>query len=129
MTESEGHSYLKDHQLHGEAIQINLAHEAETLIEEAKQAPQGRAARTLVKDGPLRLTLLALKDGAVIAEHRAPGPVSIEVVTGSVVIEVAATAYELGRQESLVLDANVVHSVRATADVTIQLLIAMGVEN
>ncbi|MGE3985440.1 MAG: hypothetical protein AB7G38_14830 [Dehalococcoidia bacterium] len=126
MSESEGHSYLKDHQLQGEAIHINLAREAETLIAEAKQAPQGRAARTLVKDGPLRITLLGLKEGAAIADHRAGGPVSIEVVTGSVVIEVGAAAYELAAQEALVLDADVVHSVRATADAAIQLVIALA---
>ena len=126
MTESEGHTYSKEHQLSGESILLDLATEGENLLAEARQAPQGRAARTLTKEGPLRLTLLALKQGASIAEHRAGGPVSIQLLGGATTIGVGAEQHQLTAQQAVVLDANVVHSVTAGEDSLILLTIAMA---
>lgn len=105
--------------------QFNLKSESETLIASAHEAAAGRAATTLVKEGALRLTLLALIEGAVLTDHKAPGPVSIEVVSGSVDITVGDHSEHLEAQETLVLGANVVHAVTALTDAAILLTIAM----
>jgi quercetin dioxygenase-like cupin family protein len=127
MSESEGHIYRRDHQLQGTAIRLNLSEQAADLLAEARPASQRRAARTLIKEGPLRLTLLALVEGGSIDEHRAGGPVSIEVVNdGAVTIEAAGERYELQGQDALVLDAGVTHSLRASRDTVLLLTIAMA---
>jgi quercetin dioxygenase-like cupin family protein len=105
---------------------LDLEAESASLLEEAKPAPQGRAARTLIKEGPLRLTLLAMREGSVINEHRAGGPVSIKVINdGAATIEAAGSSHALKRNSTLVLDADVPHSVQATRDTVLLLTIAM----
>jgi quercetin dioxygenase-like cupin family protein len=127
LSESNGHTYTREHKLQGAALRLNLSEQAADLLAEAKPSAQGRAARTLVKEGPLRLTLLALTAGNGIDEHRAGGPVSIEVVNdGKVTIEAAGGRYELEGQDALVLDAGVPHSLRASRDSVLLLTIAMA---
>lgn len=120
-----GHAYMKEHQLSGEALRFDMRERAAALLETARAAAVGRAAETLVKDGPLRLTMLALKEGATINDHRAPGPVSIAVVSGKAEISVGDRTEALGEQETLVLGPNVVHAVHAPAGAVILLTIAM----
>jgi quercetin dioxygenase-like cupin family protein len=126
MSESEGHTYKKEHQLSGEASLIDLSEEGQSLLAEARQAAQGRAARTVIKEGPLRLTLLALKQGAEVAEHRAGGPVSIQLLEGEVTIGIGQVRHWVTRSKALVLEANVVHSVAAAEDSLILLTIAIA---
>jgi len=45
----------------------------------------GRAARTLVKQGGLRLALVALRKGAVLRLHAVPAPVSIQTLRGEAI--------------------------------------------
>ena len=125
MSESEGHTYSEMHQLSGEALLVDLTEEGKSLLAEARQAAQGRAARTLSKEGPLRLTLLALKAGALVAEHRAGRQVSIQLLNGEVTIGVGESQHRLTESKALVLEANVVHSVAAAEDSLILLTIAM----
>ncbi len=43
----------------------------------------GRNARTLVKDGVLRVTLIVLAPGGDMPEHQAVGPITVHVLSGS----------------------------------------------
>jgi quercetin dioxygenase-like cupin family protein len=127
MTESEGHSYTREHKLQGEAIQLKLAEQSAEVLEEAKASSQGRSARTVIKEGPLRLTLLALREGGVVDEHRTGNPVSIHVLNdGLVTIDAGGKSYELGRQEALVLDADVAHALRAAKDTVLLVTLAVS---
>jgi quercetin dioxygenase-like cupin family protein len=126
MTESEGHIYTRDHKLEGEVIHLQLAEQGAEVLDEAKASSQGRSARTVIKEGPLRLTLLALREGGVVDEHRTGSPVSIQVLNdGAVTIDAAGKSYGLGRQETLVLDADVAHALRATKDTVLLLTLAV----
>lgn len=75
-------------------------------------AERGRTARTLVKEGPLRLTLMALGKDGVLPEHRTDGPVSVHVLEGAVTFEGAGNEYPLVSGDVLVFAANVPHSAR-----------------
>ena len=59
--------------LAGKRLTFMLGAEDDTLREFAEDSKTGRAAKTLVKDGPLRITLVALKKGTVLPPHHAPG--------------------------------------------------------
>lgn len=76
-------------------------------------AERGRTARTLVKEGPLRLTLMALGRDGVLPEHRTDGPVSIQVLQGEVVFDALGASYPLVTGDVLVFAANVPHAARS----------------
>ena len=86
----------------------------EQMIDQDLLARSGRSARTLVKDGPLRLTLIALAAGGNMPPHRAEGPVTIQLIEGDVVFDVAEREYPLVPGEVLVLASGVQHGVRST---------------
>jgi quercetin dioxygenase-like cupin family protein len=126
MPVSEGHTYSKSHQLSGEVLTLDLLAEGGSLLAEARVAATGRSARTLVKDGALRLTLLALRDGAAIEEHRVTGALSIQVLRGSIAVGLAGQTRQLTERQALVLEPDVIHSVAATAESLVLLTIAMS---
>lgn len=59
---------------------------ADALLSEARSAKAGRAGRTLTPGAgaPLKQTLLALTEGAVLADHESPGDATLQVLTGHV---------------------------------------------
>lgn len=73
----------------------------------------GRRAETLVKTDRLRLVLVTMRAGATLAEHTAPGPVTIQPVRGRFVVTAAAREDELGAGQLIALAAGVHHTVRA----------------
>jgi quercetin dioxygenase-like cupin family protein len=123
---SEGHQYTREHQISGEELTFDLNKEGETLLSEARSAPAGRAGRTLVKDGPMRLVLMALKGGSVIDEHKADGALSIQVLRGNVNVGVGTRERQLSETQTLVLEPNVRHSLLAREESLVLLTIAMA---
>jgi quercetin dioxygenase-like cupin family protein len=73
----------------------------------------GRTARTLVKEGPLRLTLMGLAAGGVLPEHSAAGPVCIHVLRGDVVFTALGVEHALSAGDVLVFAAGVRHAARS----------------
>ena len=87
----------------------------ELTLDTALLEARGRTARTLVKEGPLRLTLMALAKEGVLPEHRADGPVSIHVVEGDVVFTALSVEYPLRAGEVLVIASGVPHEARSAS--------------
>ena len=86
----------------------------EQMIDQELLARHGRTARTLVKDGPLRLTLIALASGGSMPTHRADGSVTIHLLEGDVVFDVQGQEYPLVPGEVLVLASGVQHGLRSS---------------
>lgn len=72
-----------------------------------------RSARTLVKNGPLRVTLVGLAAGGSMARHKAEGPITIQALEGAVTFEVEKEEWALKAGSMLALEPGVVHSVRS----------------
>ena len=125
MSAQTGHSYTKEHQLSGEALLFDLNEQAGLLLAEAREANIRHAGRTLVKEGPLRLTLVGFAAGGSLREHKAGGPVSIEVLIGEVEVKVGDGTQKLSERQTLVLDAKVTHSLTAAGEAVILLTIGM----
>ncbi len=87
----------------------------ERLIDQALLARHGRSARTLVKEGPLRLTIIALAAGGNLPTHHTDGPVTIHVLEGELVFDALGREYPLSTGDVLVLAAGVEHSARSAA--------------
>ena len=87
------------------------------MIDESLLAKHGRSARTLSKEGPLRLTLIALAANAFLPAHSTDGPVTIHVLDGSVTFNVLEEEYQLASGDVLILAAGVPHSAKSTEGV------------
>lgn len=64
----------------------NLRVKVETALQRALKSENGRHAELLVSDGPLRQSVLALKEGTILAEHNSPPAGSIYLVKGRILI-------------------------------------------
>lgn len=73
-----------DRPLSGETMVFDLAEETRTARSARADGDERRTARTLLKDGPLRMTLIVLEPGAEMAEHAAPGPITVQPVEGRI---------------------------------------------
>ena len=87
---------------------------SDQMIDQSLVTRHGRSARTLVKDGPLRLTVMALAAGGSLPPHQADGPISIHLLEGDAVFDVAGREYQLVPGDVLVLEAGVRHGARST---------------
>lgn len=116
MAEQHAHSYLRDHQMSGDLLHFTLGSEAESLLEQARASDQGRATKTLVKDGPLRLSVVTMRQGVKLDEHFAPGPSTVHVFRGRFRLSAGPGPVELGPGEIVAMDAEERHSVEALED-------------
>ncbi|HEX6533363.1 MAG TPA: cupin domain-containing protein [Gemmatimonadaceae bacterium] len=103
--------------LAGDVLAFDLAEESRTVREELAatqtRIAHPRIARTLVKEGPLRLTLVGVGPGGALREHQADGPVSIHVLEGEIVLDAGGQSRTLPAGSLAALDAGVRHAVRS----------------
>jgi len=102
-----------------------LQREAEDIARRASASATGRAAETLLKEGPLRLTLIGLKDGAVIEEHVAPGPITIQALKGSLQVTAGDNTVAVPAGNLVAIEANLRHSVRSNGESALLLTLHM----
>jgi quercetin dioxygenase-like cupin family protein len=84
----------------------------------------GRRTRTLVKLGPLRATLIELDPGAVIAEHQAEGPITVQPLEGRLRFSAEGRDHDLGPGDLLALAPRVRHSVSSSTGARFLLTLA-----
>ena len=74
----------------------NLAELVEELLNTARIASSGRAARTIMGDHEhaLRQTVIALRGGAQLNEHDSPGEATLQVLTGRVRLVTGQEAWD-----------------------------------
>ncbi|HEX5521568.1 MAG TPA: cupin domain-containing protein [Longimicrobiaceae bacterium] len=97
--------------LAGEILSFHLADEAAQVERTGLAERQGRSARTLVKNGPMRVTLITVAAGETIPEHRAPGPVTVMPISGQVTFHMDGSDAPLEVGDLLALGPGVVHTV------------------
>jgi quercetin dioxygenase-like cupin family protein len=126
MKGSDGHTYKQTHRLAGPALTFDVAREDRALRDRAAAARAGRAAKTLVKEGRLRVTLIALTRGATLSAHSVDAAISIHVLRGRMSFDVDGRAFDLRQGGMLVLDQGTPHAATAAADSGILLTTAMA---
>lgn len=128
MQQKDQPAYLKTHRIRGDHLAFLLQEEEETLLENARSSNTGRTAKTLVKDGRLRLTLVALRGGAEMREHVVEGPASFQCLRGDVQFQLEDETIELTANSLLVLEAGISHNVTAQRDSTFLITISLEKE-
>jgi quercetin dioxygenase-like cupin family protein len=121
---AEQHSYLKTHQLSGTGIIADVIGGAADLLEKARASTSGRTAKTIVKNGPLRITLIAMKKGAEAKSHSVDGPATIQVLRGRMRVTTPRGPQDLAAGALFALGAHVEHSHAAITDCAALLTIA-----
>jgi quercetin dioxygenase-like cupin family protein len=109
-------TYLKTHKISGKQILFRLREEMGAQLDRAREAPSGRTSKTLVKEGPLRITLVALRKGAHMTKHHVDGQMSIHVLRGRLTVWTEPGTTELSGSDVLVLGDRVAHAVTARSD-------------
>jgi len=72
---------------------------------------RSRIARTLVKEGPLRLTLIGVRPGGGMHEHVAEGPITIHALEGTIVVHASGEVRTLAAGGLMALEGGVRHDV------------------
>jgi quercetin dioxygenase-like cupin family protein len=93
-------------------------------IDQKLLAAHGRSARTLVKDGPLRLTIMGLTAGGTLPPHSTDNPLSIHVLDGDVTFLALDQEYPLATGDVLIFGAGVEHAARSKSGATFLLTVA-----
>lgn len=99
-----------ERQLDGPVLVHHLRKDQQTIERDLVQK-HGHSARTLVKEGPLRLTLIAVAPGGSIPVHKADGPVSVQLIEGDASVDATGSSYRLVVGDVIVLAAGVEHAV------------------
>lgn len=86
-------------------------------LERLKQEPTWRTSRrnaiTLNQEPALRLVLMLLGKGIKITEHQAAGPLTLQVLSGSMALRSGARTVEIGAGELIALESAIEHDVEA----------------
>jgi quercetin dioxygenase-like cupin family protein len=93
-------------------LTFNLVDEMRTIRTEL-DAGHSRIARTLVKEGPLRLTLIGVQPGGGMHEHVSPGPITIHALEGTIVVNVLGQSHPLRAGMVMAVDGGVRHDVKS----------------
>ena len=122
---SKKSAVLRVRRLAGKRLTFMLRAEDDTLREFAEDSKTGRAAKTLVKEGPLRITMVALRKGTVLPPHHVEGPISIQIIRGCLRLTTQSGDMDVPEGNLIALGPGVVHSAKAHDDCAILLTFAM----
>ncbi|MDM8084573.1 cupin [Cellulomonas cellasea] len=104
----------------------NLILLAQSHLDAARAADNGRSAELLLHDGPLRQTVIALVAGTELAEHNSPSAASLQVLVGRV--QVTGMEVDEVAAGEVALLTHLRHAVRAEEDSVFLLTTVTGVE-
>lgn len=78
-----------------------------------------REVQTLLADSSRRLVLIRLRNGAILADHSAKVPITIQAVLGKGRLNVAGDDYTLTPGAIVPVDAHVVHRVESQPNLAV----------
>jgi quercetin dioxygenase-like cupin family protein len=105
-------------------LHLRLAEQVERLKEESTWRSRGRNAITLTKEPGLRLVLVVLSERTEISEHQAAGPLTLHVLSGSVIFRAGDRADTVAAGGLVVLAAAIDHEVYAVEESVVLLTLA-----
>lgn len=73
----------------------------------------GRRAETLIKTDRLRVVLVTMREGSVLHDHTAPGPITVQALRGHFHVHVDGEQRDVPAGTLTAIAANTVHAVHA----------------
>ena len=111
--------------LSGDVLVLDLSTETDETRDETLLGRNGRNARTLLKSGPLRVTLIVLAPGGAIAEHHAEGPITIQPLEGQLRFRAEGRDHDIGPDTLLSAGPGVRHEVTSEGGATFLLTVSL----
>ena len=111
--------------LSGDVLVFRLDQERVRTADPDTLEKHGRSARTLLKDGPLRVTLVVLGPGGQLAEHSADGPITVQPLEGVIRFTAGGDTMEVRPGDLLTAGPGVPHSVTSEAGAAFLLTVAL----
>lgn len=102
-----------DRTLHADVLRFDLRQEEKEATHPDTLERDGRSSRTLLKEGPLRVTLVVLGPGGGIPAHAAQGPITIQALRGQLEVRVGDEAHPVAPGELVAVDRSVSYSVHS----------------
>jgi quercetin dioxygenase-like cupin family protein len=112
------------HQQHSDSAVVGLGEMAAALIADLPRHPAGRTAKTVVSGARMRAVVIALADGAEMAEHESPPAATLQVLTGRVTLSAGSRSWTLEAGQLVTVPPER-HAVSAHADSAILLTVAV----
>jgi quercetin dioxygenase-like cupin family protein len=109
--------------LAGPNLTFGMADQIAELRRDENYARSGRAGRTLVKAGALRLTLVVLARDVEIGTHHAETPMTLQPLEGRLRYRVGGRTFEIGRGEVLFFGPGHAQDIRGLEDTALLLTI------
>ena len=94
-------------------LTFDLTAEIERLHQEDHWLKDGRISETLVKYSDFRIVLILMQAGTLMQEHQADARISIQVLSGRLLVELSQQPVELSAGHLLVLEKCLPHDVKA----------------
>lgn len=110
--------------LAGPNLLFDLADQIADLRSDDTYERSGRSGRTLVKAGPLRLTLTCLASGAEVGTHHADLPMTLQPIEGRLRYRVGDDHFEIGAGEVLFFGPGHAQDIVALEDTALLLTIS-----
>ena len=94
----------REARLHESSVHtFDLQETARTLRQEPEYEKNGRNGITLVKNPDLRVVLEVVRRGSGLGQHRAPGPITVQVLEGEIRFDALDEIFYLKRGELITL--------------------------
>jgi len=103
---------------------VRLAELAEELLGSLSEQSSGRAARTLLAGPRMRATVIALAEGAELAEHESPPAATLQVLRGDVTLQAQTRSWELHAGDLVPIPPER-HGVQAHSDAVLLLTVTL----
>lgn len=110
--------------LSGDVLVFDFGEERERTADPEILGRRGRNARSLLKSGALRVTMIVLAPGGEIAEHHADGPITVQPLNGRVRFTIQGKEHRLVPGQMLAAGPGVPHSVASDDGATFLLTVA-----
>lgn len=105
---------------------LDIQQLATQILQDESLKEKDRKSMALYKANGVTVMLMALRGGAELKQHTAPGPITIQVVEGSITFIAEGRSLNLVKGEMIALDAKVPHSVVALDSSVFLLTIAIA---
>ena len=103
---------------------VQLAELADELVADLANHPAGRTARTILSGPVMRAVIIAIAEGAEMAEHDSPPAATLQVVRGHVTLRTGDRQWSAHAGELVPIPPQR-HSVLAHADSAVLLTVAL----
>ena len=118
----------EDRDVSGAAVTFAIVDEIKRLRQEPEWISGDRNSVTVVKTSNLSVVLTAIKKGAKLCGHQVEGPITVQVVSGTIQFSVAGELRTLGAGTVIALDNDVPHDIEALDDSEFMLTIVRDVK-